>query len=281
VEIPAATESLRLTKASGVDTLVDLTAIGQGRNVARVAAIAAGTGLNVLVATGIYAFDKLPKFFSARGPGTTNGGPEPVEAFFVREITEGIAGTGIKAAVIKCATDVPGVTEDVGTILRAAARAHRRTGVPISTHTDAGTYRGRDQQRVFREEGVDLARVVIGHCGDSTDLDYLSELLDAGSFVGMDRFGYDLKLSPEKRLQTVADLVARGYADRLLLSHDAPCYSDSLEPPARERLWPNCHHRYVTERVVPGLLQLGVSQDDIDQMLVRNPARLFGEGSPY
>jgi phosphotriesterase-related protein len=281
VEIPAATESLRLTKAAGVDTLVDLTAIGQGRNVARVARIAAGTGLNVLVATGIYAFDRMPKFFSARGPGSTNGGPEPIEAFFVREITDGIAGTGIKAAVIKCATDVQGLTEDVEKILRAAARAHRATGVPISTHTDAGTCRGRDQQRVFREEGVDLARVVIGHCGDSTDLGYLSELLDEGSYVGMDRFGYDVRLAPEQRLQTVTDLVRRGYADRLLLSHDAPCYSDGLEDPARERLWPNCHHRYVVERVVPGLLELGVSQDEIDQMLVRNPARLFSEGTPY
>jgi phosphotriesterase-related protein len=281
VEIPAATGSLRLAKASGVDTLVDLTAIGQGRNVARVARIAAGTGVHVLVATGIYTFDKLPKFFSARGPGTTNGGPEPVEAFFVREITEGISDTGIKAAVIKVATDVPGLTEDVEKILRAAARAHRRTGTPVSTHTDAGTYRGRDQQRVFCEEGVDLTRVVIGHCGDSTDLDYLSELLDAGSFVGMDRFGYDLKLAPEKRVQTVAALVSRGYADRLLLSHDAPCYSDSLEPPARERLWPNCHHRYVTDRVVPALLELGVAQADVDQMLLRNPARLFSQLAPY
>ena len=59
-----------------------------------------------------------------------------------------------------------------------------------------------------------------------------------------------------------------------------PCYSDSLEPPARERLWLNCHHRYVTDRV-SGLLELGVTQDDIDQMLVRNPARLFSERTPY
>ncbi len=281
VEIPAATESLRLAKAAGVDTLVDLTAIGQGRNVERVRRIAAGTGLNVVVATGIYAFDRMPRFFAARGPGTANGGPEPIEEFFVREITDGIAGTRIRAGVIKCATDVEGVTEDVGRILRAAARAHRRTGAPISTHTDAGTFRGRDQQRLFREEGVDLTRVVIGHCGDSTDLGYLTELLDAGSYLGMDRFGYDLKLSPPARIETVAELVRRGYADRLLLSHDAPCYGDGLEPATRERLWPNCHHRYVVEQVVPGLLERGVSAEAIDQMLVRNPARLLGGCPPY
>lgn len=280
-EIPAASLALRDAKAAGVDTIVDLTAIGMGRNVPRVARIAAGTGVTVVVATGIYTFDVMPKFFSLRGPGTANGGPEPIEAFFVREITEGIAGTTIKAAVIKCTTDQAGITGDIEKILRAAARAHRRTGVPISTHTDAGTYRGRDQQRLFRDEGVDLSRVVIGHCGDSTDLDYLTELADAGSYIGMDRFGYDQRLPAELRIDTVVELVRRGYAGRLLLSHDAPCYSDSLEPATRLLLWPNCSHSYISQRVLPLLLERGVSQSDIDQMMIRNPAAILARGQPY
>jgi phosphotriesterase-related protein len=280
-EIPAASQALRDAKAAGVDTIVDLTAIGMGRNVPRVARIAADTGVTVVVATGIYTFDVMPRFFSARGPGTPNGGKEPIEAFFVREITEGIAGTAIKAAVIKCTTDKAGITDDIGKILRAAARAHRRTGVPISTHTDAGTYRGRDQQRLFQNEGVDLSRVIIGHCGDSTDLDYLTELMDAGSYIGMDRFGYDQRLPAGLRIDTVAELIRRGYAERLLLSHDATCYSDNLEPATRQRLWPNCSHSYISQSVLPALLDRGVSQADIDQMMIRNPAQILAHGQPY
>jgi phosphotriesterase-related protein len=280
-EIPAASQALRDAKAAGVDTIVDLTVIGMGRNVPRIARIAAHTGVTVIVATGIYTFEVMPKFFSARGPGTANGGPEPIEAFFVREITDGIAGTTIKAAVIKCTTDQAGITDDIRKILQAAARAHRRTGVPISTHTDAGTYRGRDQQRLFRDEGVDLSRVVIGHCGDSTDLGYLTELMDGGSYIGMDRFGYDQRLPVGQRIDTVVELVRRGYAERLLLSHDATCYSDSLEPAARFRLWPNCSHSFISQSVLPALLERGVSQADIDQMMVRNPAAILARGEPY
>jgi phosphotriesterase-related protein len=280
-EIPAAARALRDAKAAGVDTIVDLTAIGMGRNVPRVAQIAADTGMTVVVATGIYTFDLMPKFFSGRGPGTANGGQEPIEAFFVREITEGIAGTTIKAALIKCTTDQAGITDDIAKILRAAARAHRSTGVPISTHTDAGTYRGRDQQQLFRDEGVDLSRVIIGHCGDSTDLDYLTELADAGSYLGLDRFGYDQRLPVGQRIDTVVELVRRGYADRLLLSHDATCYSDSLEPATRLRLWPNCSHSYISQSVLPVLLERGVSQSDLDQMMIRNPAAILARGEPY
>jgi phosphotriesterase-related protein len=105
--------------------------------------------------------------------------------------------------------------------------------------------------------------------------------MDAGSYIGMDRFGYDLKLPAAKRVETVAELVRRGYAERLLLSHDAPCYSDGLEPATRARLWPNCSHRYIAEQVVPALRERGVTDTDIDQMLVRNPAAVLPRQTPY
>src|SRR6185503_12571790 len=104
--------------------------------------------------------------------GTELGGPEFMTDMFVRDIEEGIAGTGVKAAILKCATDKPGVTHGVERVLRAVAKAHRSTGVPISTHTHARTERGLDQQRIFEEEGVDPSRVIIGHSGDTTDIDY-------------------------------------------------------------------------------------------------------------
>ena len=98
-------------------------------------------------------------------------GPELMTEMFVRDIREGIAGTGVKAGILKCATDKPGMTPGVERILRAVAQAHKQTGVPISTHTHARTRRRLEQQEIFRQEGVDLNRVVIGHSGDNRKFD--------------------------------------------------------------------------------------------------------------
>ncbi len=186
-----AIDRLNELKTRGVDTIVDLTVIGLGRYIPRIARIAAATELNIVVATGLYTYNDVPLYFHYRGPGTLLDGPELMTDMFVRDINDGIADTGVKAAILKCATDEPGVTPGVERVLRAVAQAHRQTGVPISTHTHAATRRGLEQQRIFAEEGVDLSRVVIGHCGDTTDLGYLEELIGNGSYIGMDRFGLD------------------------------------------------------------------------------------------
>ena len=209
----------------GVRTIVDPTVIGLGRYLPWVQQVADQVDLNIVAATGLYTYDDVPFFFHHRGVVFDND-DEPMVRHFVRDITDGIADTGVKAGIIKCATDVKGPTPGVERVLRACARAHRETGVTITTHTDAGTYRGRDQQRIFAEEGVDPGRVVIGHCGDSTDTDYLRELMDSGSTIGMDRFGLDLLLPFEERVATVAALCDQGYADRMVLAHDAACFID-------------------------------------------------------
>ena len=138
--------------------------------------------------------------------------------FLVRDITDGIQGTDIKAGIIKAATDHLGVTDLNKKTLQVAARLHRATGVPISTHTSVAHRTGLGQQDVFEEEGVDLSRVVIGHCGDTEDLDYLEAIMARGSFIGMDRFGLDMILPGEKRVATIAALCERGRADRMVLS---------------------------------------------------------------
>src|SRR5262249_4329 len=165
-----AVSKLNQMKSRGVDSIVDLTVIGLGRYIPRIQRVAAQTRLNIIVATGVYTYNDVPMYFHYRGPGTTLGGSELMVDMFVRDIEEGIGGTGVKAGILKCATDLQGVTPGVERVLRAVAVAHRRTGVPISTHTHAHTERGLEQQRIFREEGVDLSRVIIGHSGDTTDV---------------------------------------------------------------------------------------------------------------
>lgn len=268
-------------KSRGVDTIVDLTVIGLGRYIPRIARIAAATELTIVVATGLYTYDDVPMYFHYRGPGAPLGGPEPMVDMFVRDIEHGIADTGIKAAILKCATDEPGVTPGVERVLRAVAQAHRETGVPISTHTHAATKRGLEQQRIFAEEGVDLSRVVIGHSGDTTDIAYLEELIAQGSYLGMDRFGVDAYLSTEERVKTVATMCERGHADRMVLSHDASCYFDALPEETLPVALPNWHYLHISDDVIPALKDRGVTDEQLTTMLVDNPRRIFSVQGGY
>ncbi|MGY9074179.1 MAG: phosphotriesterase family protein [Acidimicrobiales bacterium] len=273
----------RLTdlKAAGIDAILDPTALGLGRYIPRIARIAEQLELHILSATGLYTFDNLPFYFKRRVPGTGIDGGDPMADHFVRDITEGIADTNVKAAVLKCATDEPGVTPDVERVLRAVADAHRRTGVPITTHTHARSEVGLAQQEIFRQEGVDLTRVIIGHCGDTDDLIYLEKLIDAGSYLGMDRFGIDALLDTPTRVSVVAELCKRGYADRLVLSHDASCYLDWIPgemPPVGREHWTYLH---ISNDVIPLLLEAGVTEAQIDIMLRDNPRRIFEVQGAY
>lgn len=270
-----AVEKLNALKSIGVDTIVDPTVIGLGRYIPRIARIAQRTDLQIIVATGVYTYNDVPMFFHFTGPGTVLNGPETMVELFVRDITEGIAGTGVKAAILKCATDEPGVTPGVERVLRAVAAAHRATGVPITTHTHAHSRRGLDQQRIFAEEGVDLSRVIIGHSGDTTDIDYLEELIAAGSYIGMDRFGVDNVLSFDDRVDTVAKMCARGHAGRMVLAHDASCYIDWLPEEALPLVLPNWHYLHIHNDVLPALRERGVTEEQITTMLVDNPRTIF------
>jgi phosphotriesterase-related protein len=268
-------------KSRGVDTIVDLTVIGLGRYIPRIKRVADATELNIVAATGVYTYNDVPMYFHFRGPGTTLGGPEIMTDMFVKDIEEGIAGTGVKAAILKCATDEPGVTPGVERVLRAVAQAHRRTGVPISTHTHAHTRRGLEQQSIFAEEGVDLTRVIIGHSGDTTNTDYLEELIVAGSYIGMDRFGIDVLLPFEDRVATVAKMCERGHAGKMVLSHDAACFNDWLPEAALPVMTPNWNFLHIHNDVIPALKERGVSDEQIRTMLVENPRKIFERQGAY
>jgi phosphotriesterase-related protein len=269
-----AVDTLRRLKERGVSTLVDMTVLGTGRNVPLVQRVARESGLQVIVATGLYTYDTLPHYFATRSID------EMVDPF-VRDVTDGVQGTSVKAAILKCATDNPGVTPGVEKVLRAVARAHRRTGVPISTHTEARTHQGLAQQDVFESEGVDLSRVVIGHCGDTDDIAYLARILERGSYVGMDRFGLDIFLPTDRRVSTIAQLCELGHAGRMVLSQDAAVYMDWFTPEILKALGANWNHFHIVDNVLPALRQAGVSDEQVRLMTVENPRRIFENGGAY
>jgi phosphotriesterase-related protein len=268
-------DGLQSLYRKGISTLVDLTVMGLGRYIPRIQRLAADVDINIVVATGYYTMNILPAYFRAHGPGLRIDVPEPLDQMFLHDIQEGIADTGVKAAIIKVVTDTEGLTPDVERILRSAARVQLQTGVPISTHTNATLHTGRLQQAVFKEEGVDMRRVIIGHSGDTTDLDYLKELMDNGSTIGMDRFGLNAMLPEADRIDTVVKLIEQGYTDRITLSHDAGFWSINAEPSVRLANTPEWTHENISDRVLPELRRRGVSDDTIHQIMVTNPARLL------
>ncbi len=279
-KVNLAINKLKEVKALGIKSIVDATTFGLGRYVPRIRRISEESGVQVIVATGLYTFFDIPLFWRAHVDRVS---PTFMEDFFVREIDEGIADSGIKPAFLKCATEHYGVVGDVEFVLRATARAHRRTGVPIFTHTNVVGRVGLAQQEIFREEGVDLSRVVIGHVGDTTDLGYIEEVLEGGSYVGLDRFGAETRLPNKDRIATTIELCKRGYARRLLLSHDTNAWSDHLPDVARASnpLFKDARWTYVPEVVVPALLEAGVPQSDIDDMMVNNVRRIFDVSGAY
>jgi phosphotriesterase-related protein len=259
--------------ALGCQTIADPTVLGLGRDIHRIRRVADGTSLNIIVATGLYTYDKIPHYFEYRV--SRHGSIDPMAQLFIDDITTGISGTGVKAAFLKCAIDEPGLTPGVERVLRAVGRAHAETGAPITVHTHPGTGTGRDVIRVLSEENADLTKVVLGHSGDSTDLDYLTELADAGCLLGMDRFGLDVITPFEDRVAAVAALCERGYAGSMVLSHDASCYIDWFPPEIIPLFAPKWNFRHLFDEVLPALRERGVTSEQIDAMMAGNPRRYF------
>jgi len=267
--VPKAVAELKEAKKAGVNTIVDLTAVNLGRDIHLIREVAEKSEMQIIVATGLYHTEE-PMF------GMWD--IDQMVEIFLPEITDGISGTSSRANIIKCATDNLGVTEYNEKVLRMTARLHKETGVPISTHTDVTIQVGLNQQDIFEDEGVDLSRVVIGHSGDSEDIDYLEALLKRGSFIGMDRFGSNMLLPTDKRIATIVELCQRGWANKMVLGHDYCCHTDWAKDFANlaKSAMPSWNFLHISQDVVPELQQKGVSDDDIHAMTVLNPQRVFG-----
>jgi phosphotriesterase-related protein len=281
-----AVSKLKALAAQGTRSIADPTVIGLGRYIPRIKQIADQVPeLNIIAATGCYTYDQVPFFFYYRGPALAAVAgadvPDPMVEMFVRDITEGIAGTGVKAAFLKCAIDHQGMTDGVARVMRAVAKAHRQTGAPITVHTHPGSQTGLAVKKLMcDEEGVEPGRVVLGHSGDSSDVDHLSQLADEGFILGMDRFGINVGTTMEARSDTVAEMCRRGYSDRMVLSHDAACYIDWIDPNVFSMMtqW---HYLHIHDDVLPYLREHGVTDEQIDNMLVHTPRRYFENTSAY
>jgi phosphotriesterase-related protein len=269
-EWDAAMSDANAVKEHGVQTVVEPSAMFLNRDAAFSKRVADESGLNVILATGVYTYDYLPPFL-------LNRDEDAIAAIFVHEIENGIQGTGIKPALIKCAADAPGVTPTIEKIHRAAARASTQTGRPIMAHSRPAGGTGPQQMRIFEEEGVDPAKVQIAHTGDTDDLDYIDRLLDTGCWIGMDRYGLEIFLPTERRNATVLALLEKGRADRMFLSQDYCSTVDwfplEVQGYLKANEVPKWSMTFLFEEVIPELKERGMSDDQLNQMMVENPKR--------
>ncbi len=262
--------ALASAKAAGVESIVDCTTFDLGRDAELLADVSRQSGMTILACTGIWL-----------DPSTTIRArtPEQMTDFFVSELTEGIDGTSIRAAVIKVAHNerVEGFGE---VILRAAANASRATNAPIITHTAAAYRTGESQAAILEACDVDPARVAIGHSDDSSELDYLVGLAARGYYIAMDRLPNGALSeyggqTVEDRVEMIVRIIESGFADRILVGHDDPIWAGLLTDVDQDRhLAANPQMlEFVSRVVLPSLSDHGVSDEVIRLITVENPRR--------
>ncbi len=272
--IEDAAAALKQAYDEGVRSYIDPTTFDLGRDIGMMQEVSRQSGVHIIPATGSH--QAIPRVFRSASP-------DAIAPLYIREVEEGIEGTGVKAAIIKSASDRGGMTEQEEVVLRAVARASKHTGAPVYTHTWSPDRVGEQQIRVLEEEGVDLERVYIGHSNDTHDIDYILGLLRKGVWVGLDRFpGGRYPGVPlwQERTEIVKRLVDEGWAHRIMLGHDHSVPRGQPTPGMREQRanYQPEGYSFISRRVLPYLRELGTSEGDIQTIMVDNPRR-FLEGN--
>jgi phosphotriesterase-related protein len=279
-----AAEKLAELHALGVRTLVDPCPIDLGRDVEFMAHASERSGVRIVCATGVYKQDQgIPYTFNALRP-------EDVEAIYVKELSEGIGTSGIRAGIVKVASGAPRLTPYEEKMIRAGGRAAASVGCPVLTHTDHASL-GLEQIALLTENGVPVHRIMVGHSDGRSDHAYHRSLAERGAYLGFDRFGLTAILKDEERIEAVLQMLEAGFARSICLSHDAVCGSwlgrpsfDGKRPltPARiEQLLPDWEPTHLFRNILPILRRRGLTSELEHTLLVENPARYFaGVESP-
>ncbi len=266
-------EAFQRLHAYGIRTVVDPCPSDLGRDVEFVAEVSQRSGVTLICTTGVYteAFG-IPYTFRHLETAA-------IEEIYIREIEDGIGATGIKAGLIKIATGDGTVTDYERRMLTAATAAAKATGVPLISHTENCSC-GHDQIDIVTECGLPAHRLLVGHCDGRDDHPYQASLAKRGAYVGFDRFGLEVFNSDANRMRNLQQMIQAGYRDRLIVSQDkVNCWLGNIpgvgSPDQVERLLPNWTMTHLFERIFPELLSMGVSQADIDEILLENPRRFF------
>jgi phosphotriesterase-related protein len=258
----------------GVETFVDPCPMDLGRDVEFLAELSQKSGMRIVCTTGAY-YEAAGITFTFRHMSV-----EQITEIYIEEIERGIGRTGIRAGAVKIATGAGVVSDYEKKLVTAGARAARETGVPIISHTENATC-GHDQIDLVTAEGVAAERLLVGHSDGIDDPEYHRSLAERGAFVGFDRFGISIFVPDEVRIRNVLRLAEAGHTERILLSHDSiVCWLGRPVPMGNRyedllALLPDWRPNLIFRKVIPELLKRGLSKDDVETILVKNPRRLF------
>ncbi len=258
----------------GVGTFVDPCPMDLGRDVEFLAELGQRSGMQIVCTTGAY--------FEAEGITHTfrHLPVEEITAIYIKEITEGVGETGIRAGAVKIATGAHQISDYERKLVTAGARAAKETGVPLISHTQEASC-GHEQIDLVTGEGVEPHRLVVGHSDGVDDPDYHRSLAERGAFVGFDRFGITLILPDEVRVKNVVALAKSGHTRNILLSHDSiVCWQGRPVPFANRyedvlAMLPEWRPTSIPKKIVPQLRAGGLTEADIETILVDNPRRFL------
>ena len=252
----------------GVSTIIDGTPIDLGRDIEMIKEVSLRSGVNILVSSGIYHNEEA--FLHGKRP-------EKLAKFFIEECQRGIENTNVRPALLKCATGRLRVTEINEILLTAMAITQKETGLPLYCHNEHEVKTAYAQLSVFEKHGVDMSKVVIGHCSDCYDIEYLTDLLKKGCYLGFDRI---YPSAYEKQAETISELIAKGYEDKLLVSHDYAAFLDFGDTYFEMQELDNRDFTTVHKKLFPALKGMGITNNQIQKLAVDNPRKvLSGECS--
>jgi phosphotriesterase-related protein len=250
--------------AAGVTALVECSTVGVGRNLSILQSLADSTSIHIIAPAGVYRDAYIPDSMREMNE-------HELAELWIKELTDGIEGTSIRAGFIKLAMSDDGPTALEIRNLKAAATASLNTGAVIAVHTIGGKI-AKQEMDVLEETGLDLHRWIWVHAQTEPDISILKEAARRGAYIELDTVGAPFQSQPEL-LEMALALVEAGYPDQLLLSHDAGWYD-----PARADGLPEQGFRgytALTRDFIPELLKQGMNEAQVRQITVNNPANAF------
>jgi phosphotriesterase-related protein len=255
----------------GCNSMIDPCPMDIGRDAEFIAEVAQRSGVNIVCATGVYNESEGMPYTFRMMPA------EDILELYVKEITEGIGDTGVKAGVIKIAT-YGEPSEYERKMISVATQASLLTGVPIISHTHAASH-GHDQIDIVEACHGHADCMVVGHSGDRDDHEYQASIARRGAFVGLDRFGLDFLLSDDLRMKNLMELVAAGFRDQVVISQDYPVCLLGRFGVDLSRIAPNWGITHIFKSIIPRLKEMGLTDEDVKTILVSNPKRLFANAA--
>lgn len=264
---------LRKAKEFGVQTIIDATPVNLGRDIHIMREVSEKVEINIIASTGLF-WHENPQL-------KTTEVNRLVDRLII-DIEKGIQGTDSKAGIIKCATDNNKDIDFNHKLLQVASRLHKHSGIPITTHSSVEEQTGLFQLDIFGDEGVDLRKVIIGHIGDTNDLNFIEQIFKRGCFIGLDRFGSTTFNTFENRIHTLTELCKRGWTNQIVLSHDySICTDFNMTQFDKKAYGKNDIDEYkktyylIPKKVIPTLLMKSITKDQIELMMIKNPLNIF------